>query len=214
MRLFVCVIGIFTLSVMPVMAERVIRGVVMDEESGVPLPQATVQILGTYEGAITNLDGAYELVVKQMPAVVRVSYIGYQSVEIVVVETTEAVQNVQLTPVPIVMDELVVTAKDMGPNIMRKVIAQKQTWWKDLETFQVRAYSRFTYRNEIEIVGVVERLSDAYWDRERGWREIIKDKRETKNINWNFDLPAAAAVNLYGDEIEIGGHNLVGVTHP
>jgi hypothetical protein len=213
-RLFVCVIGIFTLSVMPVMAERVIRGVVMDEESGAPLPQATVQILGTYEGAITNLDGAYELVVKQMPAVVRVSYIGYQSVEIVVVETTEAVQNVQLTPVPIVMDELVVTAKDMGPNIMRKVIAQKQTWWKDLETFQVRAYSRFTYRNEIEIVGVVERLSDAYWDRERGWREIIKDKRETKNINWNFDLPAAAAVNLYGDEIEIGGHNLVGVTHP
>lgn len=93
-RLFVCVIGIFTLSVMPVMAERVIRGVVMDEESGAPLPQATVQVLGTYEGAITNLDGAYELVVKQMPAVVRVSYIGYQSVEIVVVETTEAVQNV------------------------------------------------------------------------------------------------------------------------
>jgi len=207
-------IGVLALNVMPVMAEVVIRGVVTDVETSEPLPQATVLIVGTYEGAITNLDGAYALVVKQIPTVIRVSYIGYQSVEIVVDEMTKTVQNVALSPVPIVMDELVVTATDMGPNIMRKVIAQKQTWWESLQTFQVRAYSRFTYRNEIEIVGVVERLSDAYWDRKRGWREIIKDKRETKNIDWNFDLPAAAAVNLYNDEIEIGGHDLVGVTHP
>lgn len=214
MRFMVWWMGFWVTGVMPVMAETVIRGVVIDGETGEPLPQATVQVLGTYEGAITNLEGAYELVVKQVPSVVRVSYIGYQFVEIVVDENATAVHNVALSPVPIVMDELVVTAKDMGPNIMRKVIVQKQTWWPSLETFQVRAYSRFTYRNEVEIVGMVESLSDAFWDREKGWREIVKDKRETKNIDWDFALPAAAAVNLYDDEIEMGGHYLVGVTHP
>ena len=214
LRLFMAIVGVVVLCVVPSQAEKVISGVVTDAETGEPLPQGTVQILGTYEGTITNRDGAYELVVRVFPAVVKVSYIGYQSVVIAINEATEAVQNVVLDPVPIVMDELVVTAKDMGPNIMRKVIAQKQTWWQDLSTFQVRAYSRFTYRNETDLVAVIEILSDAYWDRERGWREVVKDKRETKNIVGGFALPAAAAVNLYDDEIEIGGHYLVGVTHP
>ncbi|MBT5831626.1 MAG: carboxypeptidase-like regulatory domain-containing protein [Candidatus Latescibacteria bacterium] len=206
-----CIVILFGV---PAGAEKVIRGVVSDAETGEPLPQGTVQVLGTYEGTITNVDGAYELVVRALPATLRVSYIGYESVEVVVGRDTKEGLNVALKPVPIIMDELVVTAKDMGPNIMRKVIAQKKTWWQNLSTFQVRAYSRFTYRNETDLVAVVESLADAYWDREKGWREVVKDKRETKNIDWGFSMPAAMAVNLYDDEIEIGGHYLVGVTHP
>jgi hypothetical protein len=154
------------------------------------------------------------LLVRVLPSTLKVSYIGYQSVDITLSDETAEFQNVALSPSPIVLDELIVTAEDLGPNIMRKVIAQKQTWWKDLSTFQVRAYSRFTYRNETDLVAVAESLSDAYWDRERGWREVVKDKRENKNIEGDFALPAAAAVNLYDDEIEIGGHHLLGVTHP
>lgn len=213
-RVLMWILCIGVLAVVPARAEKVMRGVVTDAETGEPLPQGTVQILGTYEGTITNVDGAYELAVRELPAMLRISYIGYESLEVAVEGDTEEVLNVALKPVPIVMDELVVTGKDMGPNIMRKVIAQKETWWKNLSTFQVRAYSRFTYRNETDLVAVVESLADAYWDREKGWREVVKDKRETKNINWGFSMPAAMAVNLYDDEIEIGGHYLVGVTHP
>ena len=214
LRVFWILICLGTVCVFSAQAELAIDGVITDAETGEPLPLASVQILGSYEGTIANQNGAYVLVVRDVPATLRVSYIGYESVEITIEDATPSQQNVALHPVPIGMDELVVTAEDMGPGIMRKVIAQKKTWWKDLSTFQVRAYSRFTYRNEIEIVGVVESLSDAYWDRERGWREVVKDKRETQNIDWDFALPAAAAVNLYDDEIEFGGHHLLGVTHP
>ena len=198
----------------PALAEKLITGRVTDLESGDGLPQGTVQILGTYEGTVTNADGAYQVALKTVPSVLRFSYIGYQSVEVVVETGRDSVLNVALQPVSIFLDEWVVTAEDMGPSMMRKVIAQKQTWWGDLASFQVRAYSRFTYYSETDLVAVAESLSDAFWDREKGWREVVKDKRETKNLGGDFALPAVAAVNLYDDEIEIGGHTLVGVTHP
>ena len=34
----------------------------------------------------------------------------------------------------------------------------------------------------------------------KGWREVVKDKRETENWDYEFALPAAAGVNLYDDE--------------
>ncbi|MDP6038034.1 MAG: DUF5686 family protein, partial [Candidatus Latescibacteria bacterium] len=193
---------------------KVIRGTVTDAATGEPLPAATVQVLGTYDGTISNTQGIYVLELRSLPATVEVRYIGYRSQKIEVTEEVNEVQDFALAPVPIEMEELVVTAEDMGPNIMRKVIAQKQTWWQDLETFRVEAYSRFIYSNEEGIVAIVESLSDGFWHREKGWREVVKDKRETKNWDMQFALPAAAGVNLYDDETELGGHYLVGVTHP
>ena len=38
-------------------AEMVVRGRVTDAETKEPLPQGTIQILGTYEGTYTNRDG-------------------------------------------------------------------------------------------------------------------------------------------------------------
>ena len=84
----------------------------------------------------------------------------------------------------------------------------------------MRAYSRFVYYkgkgddDSSEVVAIVESLSDGFWDGEKGWREVVKDKRETKNWDREFALPAAAGVNLYDDETKIGGHLMIGVTHP
>ncbi len=193
---------------------KVIRGVVTDAATGEPLPAATVWVLGTYDGTVTNTEGKYVLALLDLPVVVEVRYIGYRSQQLDVTEDAADVHNFALEPVPVELDALVVTAGDTGPNIMRKVIAQKQTWWNALKTFRVEAYSRFVYRNESEIVAIVESLSDGFWDRKKGWREVIKDKRETKNLDFGFAVPAAEGVNLYEDETELGGHNLVGVTHP
>ena len=40
---------------------RTVKGVVTEEESGAPLPGATVSIVGTTRGVITDLDGTFEL---------------------------------------------------------------------------------------------------------------------------------------------------------
>ena len=199
---------------------KVIQGTVTDASTGEPLPAATVHVLGAYDGTISNTEGKYVLSLRSVPAVVEVRYIGYRSQQYNVTEDAADVHDFALEPVPIEMETLVVTAEDMGPNIMRKVIAQKQTWWDSLETFRVEAYSRFVYykgkedNDSSEIVAIVESLSDGFWDGKKGWREVVKDKRETKNWDYEFALPAAAGVNLYDDETKIGGHLMIGVTHP
>ncbi len=193
---------------------KVIRGTVTDASTGEPLPAATVHVLGAYDGTISNSEGKYVLSVRSLPAVVEVRYIGYRSQQYHVTEDAADVHNFALEPVPIELEALVVTAEDMGPNIMRRVIAQKQTWWDSLETFRVEAYSRFVLHKDTAIVAIVESLSDGFWDKKKGWREVVKDKRETENLDLDFALPAAAGVNLYDDETRIAGHRLIGVTHP
>ena len=193
-----------------------IRGTVTDAATGDPLPVATVRVLGTYHGAISNAEGQYEVELPALPAVVEVRYIGYRSQRIEITEDATDVHNFALELVPLEMEEIVITAED-GPRIMRKVLAQKQTWWNALETFRVSAYSRFVFRRESEIVAMTESLSEGYWDHQNGWREVVIDKRVTENLDFEFGelvLPAAQGVNLYADETELGGHHLVGVTHP
>lgn len=193
---------------------KVIQGTVTDASTGEPLPAATVQVLGAYDGTISNTEGRYVLSLRSLPAVVEVRYIGYRSQQYHVTEDAADVHDFALEPVPIALETLVVMAEDMGPNIMRKVIAQKQTWWDSLETFRVEAYSRFVLHKDTEIVAIVESLSDGFWDKKKGWREVVKDKRETENLDLDFALPAAAGVNLYDDETVLVGHHLIGVTHP
>ena len=199
---------------------KVIQGTVTDASTGEPLPAATVHVLGAYDGTISNTEGKYVLSLRSLPAVVEVRYIGYRSQQFNVTEDAADVHDFALEPVPIELLTLVVMAEDMGPNIMRKVIAQKQTWWDSLKTFRVEAYSRFVYyrgkedSDSAEIVAIVESLSDGFWDKKKGWREVVKDKRETENLDLDFAVPAAAGVNLYDDETVLVGHHLIGVTHP
>ena len=193
---------------------KVIQGTVTDASTGEPLPAATVHVLGAYDGTISNTEGKYVLSLRSLPAVVEVRYIGYRSQQYQVTEDAADVRDFALEPVPIELETLVVKAEDMGPNIMRKVIAQKQTWWDSLETFRVEAYSRFVLYKDAEIVAIVESLSDGFWDEKKGWREVVKDKRETENLDLGIAVPAAAGVNLYDDETGLFGHRLIGVTHP
>ena len=52
----------FALLSLTVLAQtRTVKGVVTEEESGTPLPGATVSISGSTRGVITDLDGSFEL---------------------------------------------------------------------------------------------------------------------------------------------------------
>ncbi|SFT90540.1 iron complex outermembrane recepter protein [Algoriphagus locisalis] len=86
------------ISVMP------ISGTVTDE-TGQPLPGATVRIKGTVNGTVTDLDGKYSLEVGE-DAVLQISYVGYILQEISL--NGQSVIDVQLVPDATQLDELVV----------------------------------------------------------------------------------------------------------
>ena len=87
--------------------ERLVRGVVSDKE-GLPLPGATVQVKGTNQGAVTNADGEYYLMIKDVENPILVfSFIGMETVEVPFEKGKHRI-NVTLSESQQVMDEVVV----------------------------------------------------------------------------------------------------------
>lgn len=197
---------------------KTIRGRVMDAETGVPLPHANLRIAGTYRGTITNEQGRYTLEVDSVPATVVVRYLGFETARRRITPTSAAQQSFRLVPSTLEMDEVVVTgSRNPGPEIMQRVIERKQEWWPELKRYKVEAYTRYTLARDTTIAAIAETQTTAFWDRDRGTREVVRSRRGTANLAQITDaaFPAAASVlNLYADDVNVFGNRLVGVTHP
>ena len=89
------------------MAQRTVTGVVTDN-SGEALPGVTVLIAGTTTGTVTNLSGDFSIEVPDENAILKFSFIGMESQEVVVGNQT--IMNITLNTSSLLMDEVVVTA--------------------------------------------------------------------------------------------------------
>ncbi len=104
-----------------------IRGIVVDKETGEPLPGANVVLLGTQLGASTNADG--EFIILNIPPGrydVEVSMLGYQTVVEkqvkVSIDLTTTLRFV-LTPTAIQGEEVVVVAE--RPLVQKDITSQQ-----------------------------------------------------------------------------------------
>lgn len=215
MKCIVWFFVVFLITPMDVVAQKLVRGRVLDAATGETLPAANIQIDGTYQGTISNAEGVYELRLRTLPATLVVRYIGYETTRLTVTAASDERQDLQLKPVTYKMDEVVVSGEDPAIQIMREVIERKKVWRAALETYETEAYNRFTLANDTGIVSIIETFTDTFWDHEQGMKETLKARRETANLDIEEALPAAFFVtNLYDDDIEVGGYALIGVTHP
>jgi len=86
---------------------RTISGTITDTQDGTPLIGATVLVVGTTTGTVTDLDGKYSISAAT-GQVLRFSYTGYSSKDITV--GTSNVIDMQLESEATTFDEIVVTA--------------------------------------------------------------------------------------------------------
>ena len=70
-------------------AQTQVRGTVVDE-AGIPIIGATVQIKGTSQGTVTDLDGNFSLTTPE-GAILIVSYVGLITQEVAVAPTVNVV---------------------------------------------------------------------------------------------------------------------------
>lgn len=82
-----------------------ITGQVVDDKN-IPLPGATVMVLGTTNGTITQFDGSYEITVPSETSTLEFSFIGFTKQQITVANRTAI--NVQLKAETTNLQELVV----------------------------------------------------------------------------------------------------------
>jgi TonB-linked SusC/RagA family outer membrane protein len=83
----ICVAFFCILVTFPVFAQRKnlqVRGSVIDEKNGEPLTGATVSVVDTGIGTITDENGLFTIPAQSFPVIVSVNYLGYKPVEVVV----------------------------------------------------------------------------------------------------------------------------------
>lgn len=201
------------LATRPAAAEVLVTGTVTDQFTGEALVSATVQVEGTYRGTITNAEGRFELRVPSLPVRLVVRFIGFETT-IVQISGSGSVL-IRLVPAAVVLPEVVVSGEDPAVRIMRRVIERKIEWRSKLERFRADAYTRLVIENDTGIVSMTESVSDFWWDRELGRREVLRGSRRSANLPEGGAFPAGLAVeNLYDDDVELAGTRLMGVTHP
>lgn len=197
------------------LAQSEINGLVYDAETRESLPAATVQIEGTYRGTITNNDGKFSIKVDEYPVTLLTRFIGYEITKVTLTEAPDEPVSVLMKPTPVSLEEIEVTGEDPGMYIMRQVIKAKDEWLQNLESYKAQAYTRQILRNDTGIVSITESISEAWWDAQKGASEVIKSKRQTKNVDSGDNWAGASYIpNMYDNDIEISGFEIVGVTHP
>ncbi len=213
-RLFI-LLGFILLSTVQGFSQNLITGKIVDAATNEPLPAAHVIIKGTYKGTIANADGEYSLRVETLPATIIVRFLGYESKEQEVTTSIEGQLDFKLKEAFLELEEITVTGEDPAISIMKEVIKRKQIWREKLDTYQVDAYTRQQILKDTTIISITESISEAFWDRKRGSREVLKSKRQTANIEGSNNFAGVSYLpNFYDDNLDIVEFDVVGITHP
>lgn len=78
----ILIIALFLGLASSVSAQRQVGGIVRSAEDGEPLIGASIVEMGTTNGAITDFDGRFSLTLTALPAVLQISYVGYEPLEL------------------------------------------------------------------------------------------------------------------------------------
>ncbi|MFN7273910.1 MAG: carboxypeptidase-like regulatory domain-containing protein, partial [Bacteroidota bacterium] len=75
-------------------AQRTVQGTVSSKSNGEPLAGAVVQVVGSKRPVLTNDKGVFTISVPEGNAILRITYVGYQTVQFTV--GTQSVVNVRM----------------------------------------------------------------------------------------------------------------------
>jgi hypothetical protein len=192
-----------------------LSGRVLDNETREPLSSATVRVSNTPRGTITNRDGYYVLRLPPGRVELVFSYVGYRPDTASVDVSGDRAVDALLSPVPIELEEMVVTSEDPAVRIMRKVIENKHLWMESLQSYQFKAFTRQVFRRDTAIASITESFTEGYWRKGDTLREVVLQKRQTENIPLRMNFAFVGQIeNFYDDEIDFLGFRFIGPTSP
>ena len=191
-------------------AQKSVSGTVSDN-AGVPLPGATVKVVGTNTGVTTDFDGVYSIMASEGD-VLSFSYTGFTAQTITV--GASATINVSLTS-DTELEEVVVTALGITREAKSLGYAQQAVSGEALTKTKERDF-RTALAGKVAGVQVISGTSSTYEPssiRLRGETDIlyVVDGIKVSSTDINTDnidnisvLKGAAATALYGSEAKSG----------
>jgi len=89
--------------------ELLIVGEITDIETGLPVRNVHITIEDFSIGTITSEDGIFNLVLNELPAVIKLSHVSYEDKFIRISEIPFTEISIQLQPKTVTIDEVVIT---------------------------------------------------------------------------------------------------------
>ena len=175
-------------------AQITIPGRVINKETREPLAYAKIE-LGDEETLLTNIDGSFEIDLKQDSEILRISYVGFESLELELHRSTRYLQ-IGLTPKFEQLQTVIVSAKsNPAEGIIKKAIANRNQNdpEKVLNGFKYSSYSKFIIDNEFSAMQMQadstsetmetiinegraylsEKLSEHFYTSRKGRKELV-----------------------------------------
>ena len=153
--MFRCIF-IFLVSSFSAFGQQVIQGQIVDKETGLPIPFASIGIVGSSKGTSSNLNGEFSLTIPESTSI-KVSCVGYESA---VLNTVEEFKLIKLKPVSTQLGEVVIFERAVNPKkIVRRAFANIAKNYDGLPLLQ-----KFFYRHYCKDDSVYGRLIEAAVD--------------------------------------------------
>ncbi len=154
-RVFLVVLGLGFFSQLHAQ-ETVVRGKVIDAETGDPIPFVNMVFVGTTIGITTDFDGYYQVRTQEAVDSISASYIGYVSRRKPIQRGINQVVNFQLQQDLVNLKEVIFVAEENPAYaIMRNVIEHKKKNDKrSLSAYEYESYNK----TEFDINNLTEKL--------------------------------------------------------
>lgn len=190
-----------------------LTGVVRDAITREALAAANIRIAGTTRGTITNTNGDYALALEAGDYTAVVSMVGYKTDTVSVTLRSSITRDVYLHPADIILPEVLATSEDPAIEIMRRAIARKHQWVDRLLSYRMEAFTRQILRRDTSIASINESYSTGYWQQGDTLREVIRQRRQTANIQSAFNAASVGVLlNFNENRVRFLGYSFRGPT--
>lgn len=130
MRLFIFIITFLSSTILTAQ-NGIIKGTIFEDATGETLVGSTIRIIGTSNGAISNIDGNFSLNVNPGAYDIMVSYISYQDILIENVEVSAGevalLNNLRMKDADLKLSEVVITAEALRNNEIALINLRKSS---------------------------------------------------------------------------------------
>ena len=131
-KIFLLMLMFSVFSLGTALAQTVISGTVIDEQTKEPLPGSTIVVQGTIMGTVTDANGKFSLTLtKGLPVLLKVSNIGYTSFEVNVTAAGE--QNISLKESSTLIGEVTVTGNRVEEKITKAPVTVEKLTARQLQ---------------------------------------------------------------------------------
>ena len=138
-----------------------IKGKIVDDKTQQPIEFANVYLKKALVGGMANENGEFVLQTTVLPDTLRISFIGYNTIKLYLVEEPKSKLTFKLSENISLLSEVeVVNYKDPGKHIMQEVIANKSK--NDLKRFNNSVFNEYR-KTEIDVFNLDTTKSKGFF---------------------------------------------------